>query len=103
MFDYPGYELRWVIYTGIGAVIFWGRFGRRQLRPFILAKFTDYMKPSLFRDIIEFVLFVGLGIVVGIAVTEPTTTMQAITAGMSWTGAFAVRHHSPVEETADEI
>jgi hypothetical protein len=43
------------------------------------------------RHSLEFLVFLTMGCVIGIGITQPGTAAQAITAGMAWTGFLAKR------------
>ena len=85
-----GFTVSNVVYTVIGAAVYWGRTGRSQLRPYVLAKLIDRAglakTPRVF---IEFFVFVALGCIVGIGMVDPRNAVQALTAGFAWTGAIA--------------
>lgn len=89
-FHVPDFTLWKVIYTAIGVTVFWGKWGRRKLQPFVLPSILNALslhgKP---RIAIEFVIFVALGCVVGIGAADPINSVQALTAGFAWTGVFA--------------
>ena len=90
MFEVPTFEIWAVVFTGLGAIVVWGRLGPKKIRVFALSRliealgFTD--RRLMFA---EFFVFVGLGIVVGVAVVQPTTVPQALAAGMGWTGLLS--------------
>jgi hypothetical protein len=79
-----------VLFTAVGAAVYWGLNGRSKLRAFVLRDLLDYFQMvEKTRSAVEFVVFVVLGCLVGIAVTNPSSAIQAITAGFGWTGLFA--------------
>jgi hypothetical protein len=83
-----------ILFTGLGAAIFWGRNGRKKLKVFVLSDLFDALKfdeKSPWRVVIEFVLFVTFGILIGIGGIAPTTIPQALTAGIAWTGMVSKR------------
>jgi len=79
-----------LFFAAVGASVFWGINGRTKLRAFILGDIIDWFGLSeKNRAPIEFIVFVSLACVVGVAVTQPISATQAITAGFGWTGLFA--------------
>lgn len=89
-FELPEFTVWKLIYTGIGAAVFWGVWGRSRLKPFILFDlFKNLPVPEPVKEVIEFLVFIALGCLVGIGFTDPVNPRQALTAGFGWTGAFA--------------
>lgn len=85
-----------VVFTAIGAAVYWGMNGRTKLRAFILRDIIDWFDINAkSRAAIEFLIFLVIGCLIGIAVTEPVNAIQAITAGFGWTGIFARPTTSP--------
>ncbi len=79
-----------ILFASIGAAVFWGFNGRTKLRAFVLRDFIDLLGVNdRVKTAIELLVFITLGCLVGIAATEPVTSMQAMTAGFGWTGLFA--------------
>lgn len=79
-----------VIFASVGAAVFWGLNGRTKLRAFVLRDLVDLLSLSEnARVATEFIIFVILGTLIGVAVTQPMSATQAITAGFAWTGLFA--------------
>lgn len=90
MVQAPPFTFWNVVYTAIGAAIFWGKWGRHRLRPYGLAWIIEQViKNERWQSGIEFLVFIILGCVVGIGIVQPTSAMQALTAGFGWTGLFA--------------
>lgn len=89
-FDMPQFTVGNVMYTAIGAAVFWGISGRNKLKPFILCDLIEYLPISAHaKEIVGFFVFIALGCIVGIGFTDPSNPRQALTAGFGWTGAFA--------------
>jgi hypothetical protein len=90
MFDYPSFTFGAVAYAAIGSMVFWGKMGRTKLKAYVLSDVLDRLpvRPNT-QYLIEFFIFVILGCVVGIGITQPTNARQAITAGIAWTGIFS--------------
>ena len=92
MFQIPHFGFWNVIFTAIGAAVYWGRAGKTKLKAYYLSTLIAKLPLSdNARSVAEFVVFIILGCVVGIAVVQPLTPTQALTAGFGWTGLF-VRH-----------
>lgn len=93
MFTAPIFEFWAVVYTAAGATVFWGKWGRTRLRPFLLATVMDYFfsskKLEKLRQLIEFLIFISFGVLVGVGLTEPHNVTQALAAGLGWTGLVA--------------
>ncbi|WP_158792251.1 hypothetical protein [Granulicella sp. L60] len=88
------FSLPMILYTGLGSAIFWGKNGRGKLKVFVLSTLFDSLKwpnDNPWRIIVEFVLFITFGILIGIGAIGPATIMQALTAGIAWTGVVAKR------------
>jgi hypothetical protein len=82
------------VYTALGAAIFWGKNGRKRLKVYVLSDFFDALKwpgDNPARVVVEFVLFIAFAILIGIGAINPTTIMQALTAGIAWTGIVSKR------------
>lgn len=78
-----------VMYTAIGAAVFWGKWGRAELRAYILSDIMNLFNlQRKTRAGIECLIFIGLGCIVGIGLTDPTNPAQAMVAGLGWTGLF---------------
>lgn len=90
-FEIPPFTFSNVLYTAIGAAIFWTKWGRTKLRAFALSDIIElfYEKDSKRAVALEFIIFIALGCIVGIGLTEPGNARQAFAAGMGWTGLFA--------------
>ena len=88
------FTLPMTLYTGLGSAIFWGKNGRKKLKVYVLSDLFDSLKfpeESPYRIVLEFVLFITFGILIGIGAIGPTTILQALTAGIAWTGVVAKR------------
>ena len=93
VFEVPHFTVWTTIYTAIGAAVFWGRTGRTKLRVYYLSYLFDMLNfpDGLFRQVIEFAVFIAFGCLIGIGIAKPSTVAQAITAGFAWTGFVAKR------------
>jgi hypothetical protein len=96
-FVVPTYDGWAMFYTAIGAAIFWGKWGRTRLRPFLLAPIMDFCfrnkKHEKARVLIEFMIFIALGVLIGVGFAEPSNIQQAIAAGLGWTGLLTSDKH----------
>ena len=89
MFEVPTYTDWNMFFTAIGAMILWGSWGRRKLKPFMLSGIVRLFLKGRTATFVEFLVFIILGTIVGVAVVKPVTAAQALTAGFAWTGALA--------------
>jgi hypothetical protein len=89
-FEAPEFAAWSVFYTAIGVSVFWAKWGRSRLRPYVLPDVIGLLRLSpQARAALEFLVFLFIGCCVGIAALEPKNAVQAITAGFGWTGIFA--------------
>lgn len=74
-------------YAGVGAVILWGKLGKRGREVYGL---SDLLKRwglnERMRLAIEPAIFVLLGAVLAVVFVQPSTVAQAVAAGVGWTG-----------------
>lgn len=93
VFQVPHFTVWTVAYTAIGAAVFWGRTGRTKLRVYYLSYLFDMLQfpDGVIRQVLEFIIFMVLGVLIGIGIANPGTVAQAITAGFAWTGFVAKR------------
>ncbi len=92
MFEVPSFTFWNVVFTAVGAAVFWGKWGRTRLRAYLLSDLVNLLNiDDEWRSAIEFLIFLTLGCLVGIGVVRPTTPTQALTAGFGWTGFFTHR------------
>ena len=89
MFDNPSFTTWNIIYTAIGAMGLWGTWGKTKPKAFLLSNIIRLFLSGRADVVVEFVIFVVLGCVVGIGIVKPMNPQQAITAGLAWTGALA--------------
>jgi hypothetical protein len=74
-------------FAAVGATVLYSTWGRRKLRPYLLSDLIDTLPISEnLRVWIEFVVFIGIGTVVAVALTRPSNQAQAFSAGLGWTG-----------------
>jgi hypothetical protein len=93
VFQIPSFTEWNIIYTALGAALFWGKWGRTRLKAYVLSDIVELLPVSdHWRSAIELTIFVTIGCVVGIGVVQPLNPTQALTAGFGWTGLFA--HHA---------
>ena len=90
MFQMPTFELPSMVFTALGAMLVWARLGPEKVRVFALSRLVEGLRISDTAKLLtEFCIFVTLGVVVGVAVVQPTTVTQALAAGMGWTGLLS--------------
>lgn len=90
MFEAPTFEVYSVVFTALGAMIVWARLGPKRVRVFALSRLIEGMGlTNRTKFIAELVIFVAMGVVVGVAVVQPTNVPQALAAGMGWTGLLS--------------
>jgi hypothetical protein len=75
-----------IIFTAAGAAASWIVKGRRKLKLVGLSDLCNGLKLGRARPWVEFVVFIALGVFIGIAFADPKTSNQAMTAGLGWTG-----------------
>lgn len=80
-----------VVFTAAGAIVFWAmKGGRSEVKAFGLTDVVALIPlDRRILHLLEFVIFVGLGCVVGIGFTGPSNSRQALTAGFGWTSLLA--------------
>jgi hypothetical protein len=79
-------------YTALGAVFLWGRWGRTKLKTYVLSDIVALFPISDgVKHILEFLIFIVFGGIVGVALTNPMTPAQAIVAGLGWTSLLVRR------------
>lgn len=93
VFQAPHFTLWTVLYTALGATLFWSRAGRNKLKVYVLSSMFDAFRvpDGGKRQATEFVIFIVFGCLIGIGIASPTTVAQAVTAGFAWTGFVAKR------------
>lgn len=90
MFEAPTFEFWPTFYTAVGVSILWARMGYRRVRVYALSELVEQFRLSQkVNVIIQFCVFLALGIVVAVALVEPTSPPQAFAAGLGWTALLA--------------
>jgi len=91
-FQPPHFTLWACVYTGLGALGYWCVKGRdASVRVFGLSELLKRLGLSgSLLVVVEMIVFVAVGIVVGIGAVDPGTPRQAIAAGAAWTNLLAV-------------
>lgn len=84
-------SLGWVIvFTALGVMGFWAKWGRSRLRVAGLSEVLRLVPISEpWQPRVEFATFLVVSCLVGIGVVQPTTVPQCLTAGFAWTGLVA--------------
>jgi hypothetical protein len=91
MFEAPTFTPWSVLFTATGAAVIWGKMGRTKLKAYYLSDIVRALPLNRkLQSLIEFIVFVTLGCLVGIGVAQPVNVRQALTAGIAWTSFFAV-------------
>lgn len=94
MFQAPSFTFWNVVFTSLGAMVFWSKFGRGRLKAYLLSDLLNLIPwQDHWRAAVEFLIFVTLGCVVGIGVVQPSNATQALAAGLGRTGFFTHRPH----------
>lgn len=87
MFEAPTYEFWSVFFTAVGVIVLWSKMGRKRIKTYALSRLIKVLgfsdRPAI---VLEFLVFVGLGTVVAVAIVQPTNAQQAFAAGLGWTG-----------------
>lgn len=100
-FSIPAFEFWSCFYTAVGAAVFWGLKGQSNLRAYCLSSIIDLIfcryDHEKARNFVEFIVFLAIGVVVGVGLTQPHSPAQAIAAGLGWTGL--VSYH-PRDDTS---
>ena len=79
-------------FTAIGAAVLWCREDPKSLKVYYLGDLVDKLPGSAtFKYFAQFVVFVSMGTLIGLALTQPINPQQSITAGLAWTTIFARR------------
>ena len=93
VFEVPHFTVWTTIYTAIGAAVFWGRAGRTKLKVYYLSYLFDMLRfpDGPLRQVVEFMIFIICGCLIGIGIAKPNTVAQALTAGFAWTSFVAKR------------
>lgn len=93
MFDNPSFTFWNIIYTAIGASVLWGTWGKTKLKAFVLSNILKLFLTGRTATVVEFLIFVVLGTLIGIGIAKPQNPQQAITAGLAWTSVLARPEH----------
>lgn len=87
-FQIPNFELVACTYTALGALAAYGKLAQSRVRTWALSYIFDAIygakKINTSRTVWECLVFVVMGVLVGVAVTQPATPSQALVAGFSW-------------------
>jgi hypothetical protein len=92
VFENPPFHTWSVIYTALGVILFWSKWGREKVKAYYLSELVEtFVKNERAQMVIELLLFVSIGCLVGIGIVRPQNIPQALSAGLGWTGLVA--HH----------
>ena len=91
-----------VFFTATGAIVFWaGKGEKSQLRALGLSSLVNLLPWNRgLKLFLQFIIFVGLGCIVGIAVAQPSNARQALTAGFGWTSLLTSLSKGKAQEIA---
>ena len=93
MYATDAYDINSLCFTALGVALLWGRLGRNQIEVYALSNLIRELVPNKrLSATLEFLFFLGAGVLVAIGFVQPTTIPQAIAAGLGWTGLFS---HAP--------
>ena len=93
MYATDAYDVWSVSFTAMGVALLWAKMGRDQIKVYALSNLIRELVPSdKLSLVLEFVIFVFMGVVAAVGIVQPTSIPQAITAGLGWTGLFS---HAP--------
>lgn len=85
----PPFSVWNVVFTAIGVLVFWSKWGRTQLSVYGLSRvYRAFGARRRTLQFLELGTFVALGCLVGVAVVEPTNATQSLAAGLGWTSVF---------------
>jgi len=102
-FEMPAFTFWKLVFTAIGAAVFWAKWGRSRLRAYVLSDFVALLPLSRRgRAAVELLIFLALGSIVGIGVANPLNVTQAITAGFGWTGIVTKLPGTPRKPKKDK-
>lgn len=93
IFEAPHFTFWNVFFTAFGAAVFWGRAGRVKLKVYYLSYLFDMVKfeDGVKRQVVEFLIFIVFGCLIGIGIAKPSTVAQSLTGGFAWTSFVAKR------------
>lgn len=90
MFEVPSFDTYAIVFTAVGASLVWARMGPKKVRIFALTRLIEGLGiEGKIGVVAEFMIFVAMGVVIGVAVVQPTNVTQALAAGMGWTGLLS--------------
>ena len=90
-FQVPEFTAWKVLLTAIGASTIWSRWSRQErLKAVAISALLSHLgAKGRWFIVLEFVLFVGIGVVLAIVIIDPLTARHAFAAGLGWTGLLA--------------
>jgi hypothetical protein len=89
-FTLPAFSWLAVLYVSVGAALLWAKLGAEARKIFVLEDLLSStgMSQGVCTSL-GLVIFVSLGCLVAIGTVDPKTPMQAVVAGMGWTGMLS--------------
>ncbi len=73
--------------AAFGSAVLYSKWGRGKLRPYVFSEIVDTFalsEPNRIR--VEFLVFIVVGTVTCMILTQPANPQQAFAAGLGWTG-----------------
>jgi hypothetical protein len=90
-FQVPDFGFWNVCFTMLGASVYWFKVRKTDVKAFAMSELIRmYIKNEKVFYPIEFLVFIALGTVIGIAFVQPVTPQHAVTAGMAWTSMLTL-------------
>jgi hypothetical protein len=78
-----------VVYTAMGSAALFAKLGKQKIKIWAFSELVKLIPvSSRWHKVIEFVVFIGFGCAVGMAVADPINIRQALAAGFGWTSIF---------------
>jgi hypothetical protein len=78
-----------LLYTAVGVSVLWARWGRGRLKTYALPQVVQLIPcRDEIRHLIEFIVFLVIGVFVACGVVNPRSPTQALSAGFAWTSFF---------------
>jgi hypothetical protein len=89
-FVFPAFEWGAVLFVAAGSALLWGKLGYEGRKVYVLDDLlVSIGLPRYICTPLGFAIFIAIGCVVAIGTVDPKTPMQAIVAGMGWTGMLS--------------
>ena len=90
MFDLSVYSGASIFFTALGVFVVWASWGGGRLSvSYLNARLAGLGFQANWLMVTEFLVTMGVGVLIAIALVNPQTPQQAIAAGMGWTSLVA--------------